>query len=53
MAPNHLEIAEYNEAGALVASYISSPTKKKELASGDVVERVDVIVRVIRITLLD
>lgn len=51
MAPENLEIAEYNEAGALVASYVSAPVQNQELAPGDDVERVDVIVRTTRITI--
>lgn len=46
MAPIELRITEYNEAGDLVASYISSSSsQKKELTTGDGGGRVDIIVR--------
>ena len=47
MASENLEIAEYNESGSLVASYVCSIGGKKDLASGDGGERVDIIVSVL------
>jgi len=44
MASENLEITEYNEAGSLVASYVSSISDKKDLTPGDRRERVDIIV---------
>jgi len=46
MASETLEIAEYNEAGSLVASYVSSIGDKKDLTPEDRRERVDIIVSV-------
>jgi hypothetical protein len=46
MTSQNLEIAEYNEAGSLVATYITAASRSQNVGVEKLTERVDVVVRV-------
>jgi len=46
MTSRNLEIVEYNEAGSLIATYITSASRSQNVEVETLVERVDVVVRV-------